>query len=96
MPDADDSSPPRPADKTSASSIGNGGWGNAAAYAGLGVQFVLAILFFLYAGRWLDRRLGTQPVFLYVGVFAGAGAGFYLMYRRLMRDQRREDESRRA
>ncbi|MFN8583513.1 MAG: AtpZ/AtpI family protein [Gemmatimonadaceae bacterium] len=63
----------------------------AAAYAGLGLQFALSILLFLYVGQWVDRRLGTSPAFLIVGVFLGAGASFYSMYRKLMAAQRRDD-----
>ncbi len=69
--------------------------GAAGKYAGLGIQFAASILLFLYAGQWLDRRLGTAPLFLYVGVFTGAGAAFYLMYRQLMADQRREEQAKR-
>lgn len=64
-------------------------------YAGLGLQFAVSIIVFLYAGQWLDRKLGTDPWFLMIGVFTGAGAAFYSMYRTLMADQRREDEERR-
>ena len=68
--------------------------GAAGKYAGLGMQFVVSILLFLYVGQWLDRRFGTAPLFLYVGVFTGAGAAFYSMYRMLMADQRREEAER--
>ncbi len=68
---------------------------SAAAYAGLGLQFALAILLFTFAGQWLDRRLGTEPWLLLVGVFTGAGGGFYSIYRRLMTDLRRDEERRR-
>lgn len=67
-----------------------------AVYAGLGLQFALAILLFTFAGQWLDRRLGTEPWLLLVGVFAGAGGGFYSIYRRLMADLRRDEERRRG
>ena len=63
-------------------------------YAGLGLQFAAAIIVFLYAGQWLDRRLGTDPVFLLLGVFVGAGGAFYSMYRKLPATQRREDAAR--
>ena len=46
----------------SASSLGAAG-----RYAGLGLQFALSILLFLYVGQWLDGRLGTKPLFLYLG-----------------------------
>lgn len=65
-------------------------------YAGLGLQFAASIILFLYAGQWLDRRLGTEPVFLLLGVFLGAGGSFYSMYRKLTAAQRREDAEREA
>lgn len=68
----------------------------AGAYAGFGMQFVVALLIFLYLGQWVDRRLGTSPVFLLIGIFVGAGGSFYAMYRKLMAAQAREDEARRA
>jgi F0F1-type ATP synthase assembly protein I len=48
-----------------------------------------------YLGQWLDRRLGTAPVFLLVGMLVGAGGSFYVMYTQLMRAQRRADQARR-
>lgn len=62
---------------------------------GLGVQFVASILLCLYAGKWLDRRLGTAPWLLLVGVAVGASAGFYAMYRALVAEDRRLDEEKR-
>ena len=67
-----------------------------ATYAGLGFQFLAAILLFLYVGRWLDARLGTRPWLLVVGVLVGAGAGFYSLYKKLMTEQAREDARRAA
>lgn len=66
-----------------------------AAYAGIGLQFAALILIFVFAGQWLDRRLDSQW-FTVIGVFVGAGLGILSMYRRLMADQRREDEARRS
>jgi len=65
---------------------------SAAEFAGIGFQFAASILLCLFVGQWLDRRLGTAPLLLIVGVFFGAGAGFYSMYRRLMAAQRRDAE----
>jgi F0F1-type ATP synthase assembly protein I len=67
-----------------------------AEYAGLGLQFAASILVFLYAGQWLDTRLGTAPWLMILGVFTGAGASFYSMYRKLMAIQEREDAARKA
>jgi F0F1-type ATP synthase assembly protein I len=62
---------------------------------GLGVQFVVAILLFLYLGQWLDRRFGTAPWLLLASVFLGAGGSFYGIYRRLMQDLERDEARRR-
>ncbi len=63
--------------------------------AGAGLQFAVSIVVFLFLGQWLDRRLGTAPVFLFGCVFVGAGGSFYSMYRQLMAAQRRDAERRR-
>lgn len=68
---------------------------SAAKYGGVGLQFAASILLFLYAGQWVDRRFGTKPWGILIGVFVGAGAAFYSMYRRLMADLRREEEAQR-
>jgi F0F1-type ATP synthase assembly protein I len=65
-------------------------------FAGLGLQFVIAMLGGLYAGQWLDRKLGTAPWFLLIGVFTGAGLSFYSMYRKLMAAQAAEEAARKA
>jgi ATP synthase protein I len=63
---------------------GEAGGASAASFAGAGAQFVVSILLFLYVGKWLDSKLGTAPWLLMLGVFVGAGAGFYSFYRRIM------------
>src|SRR2546423_9144344 len=65
-------------------------------FAGVGLQFAAAIVLFLFAGQWVDKRLGTPGLFTIAGVFIGAGAAFYLMYRRISAAQRRDDAERSA
>jgi F0F1-type ATP synthase assembly protein I len=65
--------------------------GAAGKYMGLGLQFGGAILLFLWIGQWVDRKLGTNGVFVVVGVLVGAGAAFFSIYRSLMADQRRDE-----
>jgi F0F1-type ATP synthase assembly protein I len=63
-------------------------------FAGVGMQFAVAIIVFLFAGQWLDNRLGTNGLFTIAGVFVGGGAAFYNMYRKITAAQRRDDEER--
>lgn len=63
-------------------------------FAGVGIQFAVAIVAFLFAGQWLDKRIGTEPVFTIAGVFLGAGAAFYNMYRKITAAQKQDDEAK--
>ena len=63
-------------------------------FAGVGMQFAVAIIAFLFVGQWLDKRLGTNGLFTIAGVFVGGGAAFYNMYRKITAAQRRDDEER--
>ena len=63
-------------------------------FAGAGIQFALAIVFFLLAGQWVDRKLGSSPAFLLIGVFIGGSAAFYSLYRRVTKAQKADDERR--
>ena len=63
-------------------------------FAGVGIQFAAAIIAFLFAGQWLDNRIDTKPVFTILGVFLGAGAAFYNMYRKITAAQKKDDEAR--
>ncbi|MEO7456794.1 MAG: AtpZ/AtpI family protein [Gemmatimonadaceae bacterium] len=73
-----------------------GGSGSSPAqFAGLGLQMVVAILLFLYLGKWIDGKLGTSWIQV-IGVFVGAGLSFYNMYHKLMKAQALEDAERKA
>ena len=68
--------------------------GNGLRMAGAGFQFAAALLAGVFGGQWLDRRIGTAPVFLYVGVAVGAVGGMTVLYWQLMRITRDEEEAR--
>ena len=70
---------------------GSFGSGPAAQFMGLGLQFVLSLLLFLYLGQWVDGKLGTSPWFMILGVFTGASAAFYSMYRKLKAFEKSEE-----
>jgi hypothetical protein len=68
---------------------GKGPGMSGAEFAGSGMQFALTVLVFVFAGVWLDRKLGTTPWLVIICVFAGGAAGFYSMYRKAVSAQRR-------
>lgn len=67
---------------------------SAGSLAGVGIQLLVSILLFLYLGQWLDKKLGTDPLLLIVGVFVGAALGIYNMYHMLTAAQRKERKER--
>ncbi len=93
----DRSREPRPAPKDLAElrSGKSAAFAGAGRYAGLGLQFAISIILFLYIGQWIDRRYGTDPLFLIIGVFTGATAAFYSMYKSLVAGQRKDEERER-
>jgi F0F1-type ATP synthase assembly protein I len=76
------------------SSEGETGGTTASDFAGVGLQLAACIIGGLFLGQYLDRRFGTAPWLLFVGVFGGFSAGFYSMYRKLMAAQARDDAAR--
>ena len=65
------------------------------AFAGLGLQFAVGIILFLYIGKWIDAILGTSPAFLIGGVFLAFAGSLYKIYRRISAEQKLVDEARR-
>ena len=65
-------------------------------FGGLAFQFAISVIVFAFLGQWADRRFGTAPWLLLIGVFSGAGLSFYNMYRKLMTMQARDDAARAA
>lgn len=45
------------------------------AFAGLGLQNALCLAAGLIGGVFIDRALGTRPLFIFLGMFAGIAAG---------------------
>ncbi len=53
-------------------------------YGGYGITLGLSIALFAWLGLKLDEKLGTEPLFVLLGTFAGFGGGFYRMYHELV------------
>ncbi|AHF14364.1 AtpZ/AtpI family protein [Niabella soli] len=50
-------------------------------YIGLTAQLLALILFSVYAGLWLDKKLQVSPLFLIVLPLAVLGGAFYNLYK---------------
>ncbi len=50
-------------------------------YGALGFQLVASLLVGVFGGQWLDKKFGTQPWLMMLGLFLGVGAGFYNLFR---------------
>jgi len=46
-------------------------------YAGLGLEFTAVFFGFVWAGRYLDERLGTKPWLVLVGICFGFSIALY-------------------
>lgn len=56
-------------------------YAQASQYIGAGIQLAVSIFLCLLGGAWLDRQIDTSPLFLILGTFLGAVAGFYSLYK---------------
>jgi F0F1-type ATP synthase assembly protein I len=70
--------------------------GSAYDAVGYGMTFAISTLLFFIAGVWLDGRLGSSPLFAFLGLLVGGAAGFWWMYARLtgvgeVREEEEED-----
>jgi ATP synthase protein I len=44
-------------------------------------QLVGSVLIGIFGGRWIDGQIGTEPLFLIIGLLLGLAAGIYAMMR---------------
>jgi F0F1-type ATP synthase assembly protein I len=65
-------------------------------FAAIPFQLAMCLLAGVYAGQWLDKKLGSAPWLLLIGVFVGAGLGFYSIYVKLMAAQARDESEQKS
>lgn len=59
-------------------------------YLGLGVQLAASIVLMFFLGYWLDKKLGTSPVFTIIMSFLGGFAGIYNVIKTVLDINRRD------
>lgn len=66
-------------------------------YSHVGIAFIAGILIFTFGGVWLDRRAGTSPLFLLLGLAIGFAGGLRVIYAEVYgrkRSRRKSDSDR--
>ena len=61
------------------------GWGYLVLFSEIGVSLLVTTLIGVLVGYWVDKTLGTLPLFLIVGFLLGAGAGTLMIARLINR-----------
>ena len=61
------------------------GWGYLVLFSEIGVSLLVTTLIGVFVGYWVDKTLGTLPLFLIVGFLLGAGAGALMIARLINR-----------
>ena len=61
------------------------GWGYLVLFSESGVSLLVTTLIGVFVGYWVDKSLGTLPLFLIVGFLLGAGAGTLMIARLINR-----------
>jgi F0F1-type ATP synthase assembly protein I len=61
------------------------GFGYLVLFSEIGVSLLVTTLIGVLVGYWADKQLGTLPLFLIAGFFAGAGAGTLMIVRLVSR-----------
>lgn len=56
-------------------------WRIAGTTGAVGIEIAIAIAIGYFGGHYLDRKLGTQPWLMYVGILAGVGAAIKALVR---------------
>jgi len=59
-------------------------WGMALRVTGVGFYLGGSIVLGVFAGRWLDTRLDTAPVWMIIGLLLGLVVAFYGVWKMLL------------
>lgn len=58
----------------------------------VGVTMVVTIGMCFFVGKWLDKKLGTDIIFLIIFTFLGIGAAFRNLYMMVILEYKKEEE----
>ena len=66
-----------------------------ASVGAFGIELLVATTIGFLGGRWLDRKLGTDPWIGLLGLLLGLTAGFRNLIRTIRKAQREQDDEER-
>jgi ATP synthase protein I len=69
-------------------------WKAVGSYGTVGLEIVLSILVGFFLGRWIDSKLGTEPVFTVIWIgfgVAAAGRSLWRAWKNMQADAAREE-----
>lgn len=72
----------------------NNHWKGLGSFGTVGLEVVVAIMFGLFGGRWLDQKFQTEPYLTVVGFFFGlaaAGRAIWRTWKEMQRETAREE-----
>jgi F0F1-type ATP synthase assembly protein I len=58
-------------------------WRRYLRFSSMGIELGLSVMIGLIGGQWLDKRFGTEPWLLLLGLVFGMAAGFRSVFRAL-------------
>jgi len=58
----------------------------------IGIQFAVAVGLCVAGGYWLDKKLGTIPLFIILGTVLGASAGFLNIYKAVYSEKKENSQ----
>ena len=59
-------------------------WIEALRLTGVGFFIGVCVVLGILAGFWIDTKMGTEPVFILVGLVIGVAVAIYCIYRMLL------------
>jgi F0F1-type ATP synthase assembly protein I len=65
-------------------------WREASTLGGIGIELAVSVLIGTFVGYRADLYFKTDPWLMVVGLFIGAAAGFYSIYKQTLTDTRDE------
>jgi ATP synthase protein I len=69
-------------------------WRASTSLASIGIELAASVLIGAFLGNRLDLYFHTKPWLMVVGLFVGAAAGFYSIYKQVAAVSREEDQRR--